>query len=248
MRRALAKNPARRFRSPGEFANAYAQVVAPGFRGRQAFVVATPPPVTSIESQAPVLSQQAPIRPLASLASSRQGHLSRRRAIGLIAAGGGVAAAAGVAVWFVARNSASPSPSVAASGFGATTAPGAGSSSVTVTSTGSGSTPPAASGPVLADVSDVPVNSAKTFPLANSSNPGLLIHLPNGNFVAFNSTCTHAGCAVHYNPQDHLLECPCHGASFDPARNAAVVGGPAPTPLAPVSITVNANGTITENK
>lgn len=232
--RAMAKNPAGRFRSPGALANAYAQIASPGDAGRRPFVIAAAPPSTPAKSQ-PVPPVQALPRPgeLPARDSARkQAPLSRRRALTLLAAGGGVAAAAGVAVWFVERNS--TAASVANSG---------GASSVPTANSGSGGS----KGKLLARVADVPVNSAKTFPLANSSNPGVLIHLPNNQFVAFNSTCTHAGCAVHYNAQDHLLECPCHQAAFDPARNAAVVAGPAPSPLDSIGITVNADGTITAN-
>ncbi len=96
-----------------------------------------------------------------------------------------------------------------------------------------------AAGGVIAKISDVPANSAFNFTLPANSDPGVLIHLGNGQFVAYNATCTHAGCLVDFDPASHNLVCPCHGASFDPAKSAAVLTGPAQTPLASVPVKVN---------
>ena len=98
---------------------------------------------------------------------------------------------------------------------------------------------------VIAQVSQVPANSASNFTLPSNGDPGVLVHLDNGKFVAYDAACTHAGCPVSYDPGSKLLLCPCHGAAFDPAKDAAVVQGPAQTPLTSVPINVdNASGTI----
>ncbi|SRR5579871_100547 len=105
-----------------------------------------------------------------------------------------------------------------------------------------------ATGATIAEVSQVPANSAAMFTVPSSGDPGVVVHLNSGNFVAFDAICTHAGCTVQYDPGSQLLLCPCHGAAFDPAHSAQVVQGPAPTPLASVPIQVNqATGAITTN-
>ena len=107
------------------------------------------------------------------------------------------------------------------------------------TTTASGSTE-------IAKVSAVQPNSAVTFTIPSNGDPGVLIRLNNGKFVAFDATCTHAGCPVQYDPSSQHLLCPCHGAEFDPSNAASVVQGPTNTPLTSVPINVNnSTGAIT---
>jgi serine/threonine protein kinase/nitrite reductase/ring-hydroxylating ferredoxin subunit len=73
----------------------------------------------------------------------------------------------------------------------------------------------------------------------------LLVHLPNGNFVAYKQGCTHTGVLVNYDPKTHLMVCPAHGAIFDPAKNGSVVTGPTTIPLPMVGIQMQPSGAIT---
>ncbi len=266
--RAMAKEPAQRYLHPGELANAYHQIVAPHDMQRVPFIVTPASTIPSEQSKginsgsegyAKSENVQAEDRDTRAKSRSVQAQgggkphpyisrnvgdrrsmqsvsISRRRALGFIAAGGGVAAAV-LAVTVFSKNY-----------LGGNTAPASTSS----TNISPANTPIAnqtgtsSQGNVLVHTSDIPSNSAQTFPIAGQSNSGIIVHLTDGRFVAFDSTCTHAGCAVLYRQQDKLLECPCHNATFDPAKNAAVVQGPATTPLASIKITVHADGSITK--
>jgi thiosulfate dehydrogenase [quinone] large subunit len=83
-----------------------------------------------------------------------------------------------------------------------------------------------------------------TFNDPTSGDPAVAIELAGGSIVAYDSVCTHAGCPVTYDSRQRLLVCPCHGAEFDPAHGAAVVAGPAPTPLSPIKVQVASDGAI----
>jgi ubiquinol-cytochrome c reductase iron-sulfur subunit len=63
------------------------------------------------------------------------------------------------------------------------------------------------------------------------------------NHVAYSKICTHAGCPISlYEQQTHHLLCPCHQSTFDMARDAKVIFGPAARPLPQLEIGVDANG------
>jgi Rieske Fe-S protein len=87
-------------------------------------------------------------------------------------------------------------------------------------------------------------DSAMTFANPANGKSSILIHLPDGNFVAYDRACTHVGVLVNYDPATNKLVCPAHGSVFDPTKNAAVLQGPATLPLKPVTIHVNGDGTI----
>ncbi len=92
----------------------------------------------------------------------------------------------------------------------------------------------ASGGDAIAKESEVASGSAVSF--KDSGQPAVLVHLDSGDFVAYSAICTHQGCTVAY--KDGKLACPCHGSVYDPAKGAAVVTGPAPSPLPKIPVKV----------
>lgn len=100
---------------------------------------------------------------------------------------------------------------------------------------------------VIGNANNIPPNKAVVFNVAANNDPGVLIHLPKGDFVAYDAVCTHTGCQVAYNPNSTHLECPCHGSIFDPTNQAKVLAGPARAPLGNIKITIDpGTGNITQ--
>jgi Rieske Fe-S protein len=86
-------------------------------------------------------------------------------------------------------------------------------------------------------------NTAVAFTNPADGQASWLVRMSNGSFVAVEGACTHAGVAVKYNASLGQFTCPAHGAIFN--ADGTNPQSPAKTPLPPVHITVNANGTIT---
>jgi Rieske Fe-S protein len=85
---------------------------------------------------------------------------------------------------------------------------------------------------VLASTADIPVGGGTVL-----TDKKIVITQPQaGSFDAFTAVCTHQGCIVA-TVSGGTINCPCHGSKFSIA-NGSVVNGPATSPLAPVSITV----------
>lgn len=97
---------------------------------------------------------------------------------------------------------------------------------------GGGSDPAPEAGAALATVDEVPVGGGIIL-----GDEGIVITQPTeGEFRGFTSVCTHQGNTVT-SVADGVIECSFHGSAFS-AETGEVEGGPAPSALAEVAITV----------
>jgi Rieske Fe-S protein len=100
----------------------------------------------------------------------------------------------------------------------------AGSQASTAASKAGDAASKAASG--LAAAADIPVGSGKIF-----ADQKVVVTQPTqGNFKAFDTTCTHAGCPVS-KVEGGLIHCECHGSQYKVA-DGSVAKGPATKGLA----------------
>jgi Rieske Fe-S protein len=108
----------------------------------------------------------------------------------------------------------------------------AGAGSAPSSAAGGGGSSAGAQGSALATTSEIPVGSGKIF-----TSEKVVVTQPNsGDFKAFSAVCTHMGCIVS-TISNGTIDCPCHGSQYS-ISTGAVVGGPAPSPLAAQTIKV----------
>lgn len=201
-----------------------------------------PVPTTAYQGQGKQTTGKGPAQQNRYAQAQRAKQQSRRSFLwGMLTGGAGIA----VLAWMGSNLHLFPGSDTVGSSSGTGSATPSAPSTGTPTPTATGSS----SSPAIASVNAVQNNSSVNFTLTSNGDPGILVRLNNGQFVAYDAVCTHAGCPVDYDPNSQLLVCPCHGAAFDPSKSAAVVQGPAPTPLTSVPIHIdNTTGAITSGQ
>jgi Rieske Fe-S protein len=88
----------------------------------------------------------------------------------------------------------------------------------------------------LTSLSKVPVGGG----LILTDKKIVLTRDSGGTVHAFSAVCTHQGCTVS-SVKNGVIMCPCHGSRYD-ATTGKNIGGPAPSPLASVAVTVRGDG------
>jgi thiosulfate dehydrogenase [quinone] large subunit len=190
---------------------------------------------TALQRLAAAMTDGRPARPDGVQAPGTDPELTRRAALRAAVGVTGVAAAAIAGVSVLARGAyhaprgfaaatkrrAVPTPKV-------TNQPPAGVAAPAPTAAPTAALP--AGAVKLGASSQLPAGQGATYPDPSTGAPDIVVRETSGRLVAHSAVCTHAGCTVAY--QGGQLLCPCHGAVYD-AQTGAVLGGPAPAPLAP---------------
>lgn len=79
---------------------------------------------------------------------------------------------------------------------------------------------------MIVNAADVPIGGVHYFDYPNSGNQALLLHLSDGQFVAYSGKCAHLSCAVYWDSDGRRLRCPCHEGEFAPETGDPIAGPP----------------------
>lgn len=83
----------------------------------------------------------------------------------------------------------------------------------------------------------VPIGETYLFDYPSADDPAILARLGDRDIVAFSQKCTHLGCVVYYEADEHRWHCPCHEGNFE-VRTGAVISGPPPRPLGRIDVEI----------
>ncbi|MEE0776925.1 MAG: FAD-dependent oxidoreductase [Bacillota bacterium] len=81
-------------------------------------------------------------------------------------------------------------------------------------------------------IGDLEKDSAKVIDLHGSL--AAVYRDQEGKDSAVSAVCSHLGCAIHWNQDEKIFECPCHGSCF--SHQGKVLSGPALKDLPPITI------------
>jgi cytochrome b6-f complex iron-sulfur subunit len=87
---------------------------------------------------------------------------------------------------------------------------------------------------LVGTTADIPPGGGKV--VAMGSKPAIVVNTDQGP-KAFSAICTHLGCVVAWNDLIGVIQCPCHDGRFNPS-SGAVISGPPPAPLPPITVSV----------
>jgi nitrite reductase/ring-hydroxylating ferredoxin subunit len=71
----------------------------------------------------------------------------------------------------------------------------------------------------------VEVGGIHLFRYPTDADPAVLLRVSDTDVVAFSQKCTHLGCVVYYEADEHRWHCPCHEGNFE-AETGEVISGP----------------------
>ncbi len=95
----------------------------------------------------------------------------------------------------------------------------------------------------ITELATVDVGGTFLFRYPGDDDPAILVRLGENEVVAFSQKCTHLGCVVYYEPEEHRWHCPCHEGNFE-VGTGSVISGPPTRPLGRIDLEVRDDGMI----